>query len=119
MSLESWQVSFLLTVLVEVPVVVVALGGTPTSIRSRAAVAVAAQLLTHPVVWFVFPRIGALSHGQALWASEVWAGLLEAVLFTRLLPGVPFAQAVGTSALANGLSLGLGILLREWGGPAL
>jgi hypothetical protein len=72
----------------------------------------AAQFVTHPVVWFLFPRIGALSCGEALWLSELWAWLVEALLFALALPGVPLVRAVGVSALANGASLGVGSLVR-------
>jgi hypothetical protein len=111
MALTSWCAAFVVTALVEVPIVVAALPAVRAPAWRRSAVALAAQFVTHPVVWFLFPQIGALSPGEALWLSELWAWLVEAILFALALPGVPFLRAVGASALANGASLGVGCLI--------
>jgi hypothetical protein len=116
MSLASWPAAFLVTVLVEVPIMVAVLRATPAPAWKLATTALVAQLATHPVVWFVFPQIGALSHGQSLWVSELWAWLVEAWLLARALPGVGPIDAAGVSALANGASLGVGVLIRAYSG---
>jgi hypothetical protein len=54
---EAWSLAFLLTVAVEVPLVVALTQGSPRGMQARAAFAFVAQLMTHPLVWFVFPEM--------------------------------------------------------------
>jgi hypothetical protein len=100
-ALTNWLLVFAFTQLIEVPIYRRALNG-------RTLVAFGASTLTHPVVWFVFPRWGA-----PLWviypAAEAFAVLVEAG-YLRLFGLRPFLAALGWSLLANAASFGLGIL---------
>jgi hypothetical protein len=106
----AWFAAFLLTVAVEVPIVVALTRVLPVRAGRRAALAVCAQLLTHPLVWFVFPRLAGLTGYQAMALSELWAWLAEAAFYLLVLPGLGPARALGVSAIANGASIVAGIV---------
>lgn len=82
--------------------------------QRRLAAVTAANVLSHPAVWFVFPELG-LGYTPMLILAELWAFGSEALLYRLVFPAVPWRQAVAVSALANALSLGLGLVLRGMG----
>lgn len=108
---SAWLRAFLLTALIEVPVVLALTRDSAVTLRRRAMLAVFAQLTTHPLVWYVFPNVPGLDGGQALVLSEIWAWLGEAAFYAVALAPLRPLRAVGVAGLANGLSLGLGLLL--------
>ena len=71
-----------------------------------------AQLATHPLVWYAFPSIPGLAPLTALTLSELWAWVGEAAFYaTTGMTRRPLG-ALGVSAIANGASLGVGLLMR-------
>ncbi|MBK7584231.1 MAG: hypothetical protein IPI67_29020 [Myxococcales bacterium] len=82
--------------------------------RRRLGAVVAANVLSHPAVWFVFPDLG-LRYGSMLVLAELWAFGSEALLYALVFVGLSWRRALGVSAVANALSLGLGLLLRGAG----
>jgi hypothetical protein len=73
-----WLAAFALTQIVEVPIYLRALARSPEthalSWRVRLAVAFGASVLTHPFVWFVFPRLHlGLTYVERSIAAEVFA----------------------------------------------
>jgi hypothetical protein len=122
-EVASWVRAFVFTQLIEVPIYTLALGWSrlrptlasavsrPTpSLPFRLAVAFLCSLLSHPVVWFGFPRmIDPYDHYVAMvFAAEVFAVASEAVL----LWSVRLRGALLVSLVANMASLSLGFLLR-------
>lgn len=103
--------AFLVTAAVEAPIVVALTRGHPTSAWRRALMAIFAQLVTHPLVWFVFPRLVGLTGGSSLVLSELWAWLAEAAFYMVVLPGLSPARAIGTSAVANAASILVGLVI--------
>jgi len=77
----------------------------------RSLVAVFAQLLTHPLVWFLFPLLPRVSGATAFTAAELWAWLVEAAFYATVLPDISPARALGTSAVANAASLLAGVVV--------
>ncbi len=75
---------------------------------------VAANVLSHPAVWFVFPELG-LSYTPMLVAAESWAVGSEVLLYRLVFPALSWRRAVAVSALANAVSVGVGVLLRSLG----
>jgi hypothetical protein len=108
---RAWLLAFLLTVAVETPIVVWLTRQHAASAPRRAALAMFAQLATHPLVWFVFPQIVGLTGRTSLLLSETWAWAAETVFYLVALPGLPVARAVATSALANAASIAVGLAL--------
>jgi hypothetical protein len=101
-----------LTVVIEVPLVVLLTREIPRPAAHRALLAVFAQFVTHPLVWFVFPRIAGITGTTALTLSEIWAWLGESLFYAVALPPLRPLRAVGIAGVANALSLGVGLLLR-------
>lgn len=108
---SAWLRAFLLTALIEVPIVLALTREGPVPTPRRLALAFFAQLVTHPLVWYVFPNLSGLSHTSTLVLSELWAWLGEAVFYAVALAPIRPARAVGVAALANGASFGVGLLL--------
>ncbi len=107
----AWWRAFLLTALIEVPLVLALTRASPVPARRRLALALFAQLTTHPLVWFVFPELPGLARAQTLALSELWAWLGEALFYATALAPLRPARAVGVAGLANGASFGLGLLV--------
>ncbi len=99
---QAWLIAFVFTQLVEVPVYSVGL-------RIGILPALGASAITHPLLWFVFFPHVDLSYGAKLVTSELLVFLVEAAYFAFLFRR---KRALLWSALANGASLGLGMLSR-------
>ncbi len=111
---ELWLRAFAVTVVIELAVGAPLLKnrGRPTRI---AAVAVA-NLASHPLIWFVFLRLG-LSFEVRHVLAEAWAIGVELVIYVLVFPTIGVHRAAAVSLLANGASLGGGIALRMLGVP--
>ncbi|WP_438008452.1 hypothetical protein WME89_06930 [Sorangium sp. So ce321] len=108
----AWSRAFAVTLLVELAVATPLLGPAEPSRWRRAALVAVANVASHPAVWFIFPAL-ALGATTRLALSELWAVLLELGVYRLALRDLPALRAVAASALANGASLGLGLLLRS------
>lgn len=107
----AWLRAFLLTVAVECPLVVLLTAEARLPWPKRVTLVIAAQLMTHPLVWYVFPAMPGLPRFSALVISEIFAWLAEAAFYALVEATPTKLGAIGVSALANGASLGLGFLL--------
>jgi len=107
---EYWFPAFALTVAVEVPLVVALTRQSKRAWERRAGVSLFAQLMTHPIVWFVFPMIPGMTRYTTLALSELWAWLAESALYAVTLVSPSVLRAVAVSALANGASLAIGFI---------
>jgi hypothetical protein len=112
----AWLVAFLVTFAVEAPIVVALTRASETCVWRRLAFAFFAQLVTHPLVWFVFPYIVGLRGGTATLLSELWAWVAEAVFYALVIRGLTFTRALGVSAIANGASVLVGVAFARWWG---
>jgi len=107
--LASWTKAFVLTQVVEAPIY-----------RRVANVpwwaALAPSALTHPFVWFLFPRLRALgvSYLGMAAAAEAFAWLVEAG-FLVVACKLPPRRALAVSLLANATSVVVGLGLRALG----
>ena len=106
-----WLLAFLLTAAVETPIVVGLTRDLPMKARRRALIVLFAQLVTHPLVWFVFPQIAGITGRTALVLSEAWAWLAEAAFYLTVIPGLSPSRALGASAVANAASILTGLAL--------
>lgn len=107
----EWLAAFVFTQLVEVPIYLVALSrARPRRRRSRdLLVAFAASAITHPIVWFAFPRLfSAGKYVCMLACAEAFAVVVEAIW----LRAFDVRRAIAWSIVANAASLGLGLLSR-------
>ena len=117
-EIHAWLWAFLFTQGVEVPIWAYALRTQRSLGPSRVtwpwwrcvAAGFGASAITHPFVWFAFPRY---AFGGSYWGmvvqAEVFAVGVEAV-YTGLLG---LEDALAWSIVANGMSLGLGLTSRS------
>jgi hypothetical protein len=106
-----WLRAFIFTQVVEIPIYLEVLPGK----RWKAGlIAFGASAITHPFVWFVFPRL-IPGYWASVTVSEIFAVVVEAAYLTVWLkPG----RATAASLVANGASFGLGLLSRHlFGAP--
>ncbi len=109
-----WFVAFLLTLLVECPVLGWLLRSAGTSTARLLALTLFANLATHPAVWFVFPAL-PYPYWATLTLSELWAWLAEAWFWGLVLPALGWRRAGWASLCSNLGSFGLGWALFRLG----
>lgn len=110
-----WARAFALTVVVELGVAPPLMRSAEASWRRRWAAVAVANLASHPAVWFVFPALG-LGHVATVALSELWAVVVELLIYQLVFPKLRFSDALGASAAANAASFGAGLLLRHFTG---
>lgn len=110
---ELWARAFALTVASELLTATWFLPKEQPVSRRLGAVAFA-QVASHPAVWFVFPELFTRWE-VALVLSELWALGSEILIYRLVFPSLSFRRALAASALANGASIFVGIVLRAFG----
>ncbi|MCS6899497.1 MAG: hypothetical protein RMJ98_07240 [Myxococcales bacterium] len=108
----AWLRAFLLTVGVELLVAGFLLRRYEPSLPRRAGLIFFAQMASHPAVWFLFPEL-RMGSENTLILSESWAVCSEMLFYTLAFQGLGGRRALGTAALANGASYGVGLLLHR------
>ena len=119
----AWLSAFLFTQVVEIPIYVVALGRASSAgataplddLPSRLAAAFGASLVTHPIVWFVFPRLPLGSYEGMVAGAETFAIVAEGIYFAAL-GAMRIRSAMLWSLGANLTSVTLGLLSRHFFG---
>jgi hypothetical protein len=105
-----WFPAFVLTVVVEAPIVwLLARGVEPNGVRLVVLV-VFANLVTHPAVWFIFTQLLVAGTAAFTLAAETWAVGVEAIFYAVVFRGFGVPRALGTSLVANAASYGAGLL---------
>ncbi len=105
---HGWLAAFCLTLLVEIPAVLLLARRLEPCARRRAALALLGNSLSHPAVWFVFPALG-LGWVTTTVISEAWAWTIEGVAYRAGLAHAGWRAAFALSLVANLLSFGLGL----------
>jgi len=108
---EDWFEAFVLTLVVETPIVVLVLRRAEPGLARLALIAVFANLATHPAVWFVFTQLFLVGTAEYVLVAEAWAIAVEAAFFVVVIRGVGARRAVTASLLANGASILAGLLV--------
>ena len=107
--MQRWLIAFTVTQLVEVPLYWIALRRSVDERWKRFAVAFGASLLTHPVVWFAFPRMITETYWGMVLAAEAFAIVVEYLV----LSGFGVRRAMLWSLGTNVTSVALGLLCRS------
>jgi hypothetical protein len=110
--MRHWLLAFAFTQLIEIPIYNYALREFNFSRLKRFAVAFGASAITHPVVWFAFPRWMPNTPVVMLIASELFAIVVEAAY----LRAFRLSRSLGWSLVANSLSFGISIFSRKFFG---
>lgn len=109
--LFAWLRAFALTQLIEAPVYRRMLGVSwPRALLP--------SLVTHPLVWFVFPLLSRVGFSYLAWVTvaEVTVWLVEAAMLVALA-GVSWRRAAFVALVGNALSVAVGLLaIRLFGG---
>ena len=106
----SWPEAFALTLTLETAVLLVFFWHRAPRWRI-VLTALVANAVTHPVVWFVLPKL-MTSYGAYIVVAETWAVLAEVPILVAMLRPRPWYVALSASALANLASYGCGLLLQ-------
>jgi hypothetical protein len=106
----AWAASFLITLVVELVVAGSILRCAEWTRWRRYGCIAVANLATHPMVWFVFPALPIPYFGIVILA-EAWAVVLEAIAYRLALPASPRWCPLAASALANGASYCVGLVV--------
>jgi hypothetical protein len=104
----AWAQAFVATQLIEVPIYWRSMPGRPA--WQRLLVGLGASTITHPFVWLAILNLPG-RYDVKLWAAEAGAWLVEAAWLRAF--GV--RRALLWSLVANGVSLGIGTIAREFG----
>jgi hypothetical protein len=103
-ALKAWLIAFAVTQAVEVPIY--GLGAT----ERKWGVAFGASLITHPIVWFVFPRYFPGSYPVMIACAELFAVAIEATWLASF--GV--RKPIEWSFFANMASFCTGLVLQHF-----
>ena len=109
----TWIMAFTLTQVLEIIAGSLIWREKTVSWFRKVCIIFGASLITHPMVWFVFPSIrhdAGLSYGEYLFMAESYAYSVEALYYYVLRVKRP----VLLSVVANTCSFLTGVLLYEY-----
>ncbi len=116
---SAWFPAFVVTVVVEGPIIWWFARGRETSVLRVGAAVLLANLASHPAVWFIFTQLFLVGTVSFTLATEAWAVCVEAVLYVLALRGVGPWRAVAASLVANVASYFVGLLVGRLLWPGL
>ena len=108
--IADWLRAFALTVAIELAIATPLLRSAEPRLLRRSMAIVLANLATHPSVWFIFPG-AALGATPRLALSELFAVVVELLVYRLIWPELSWRRALATSLCANALSALAGLLL--------
>lgn len=110
-----WFIGFAVTVVLEAPWILAGLRAFEPDPKRRVMALLFANLLTHPLVWYLFPSM-PLQRSWSLAASELWAFVGEWVFYASFVERLTYRRAAWLSFAANGTSYVLGrLIIRHFG----
>ena len=113
-----WFMGFALTVVLEAPWILAGLAASESNRTRRVLALLFANLLTHPLVWYLFPSM-PLSRNLSLAASELWAYAGEWIFYATFVERLTVRRAAWLSLAANGTSFFVGRLIVHHFGAAI
>jgi hypothetical protein len=109
-----WALAFAFTEVVEAPIYAFGLEASRPR-RERWAIALAASLLTHPMVWFVFPELTqTIAPGASPWLAIALAETFAVLAEAAWLAAFGARLALALALLSNGTSFTLGLFLYTY-----
>ena len=106
----TWIMAFTLTQVIEITVGMLFWRDKEVSSLRKISILFGASLITHPMVWFVFPQIrdeGGFSYGEYLLMAESYAYGVEALYYYAFRVQRPILLSV----IANTCSFLTGVML--------
>jgi hypothetical protein len=108
---EGWFAAFALTFAVEAPIIALLLRGNGVTPARAIALALFANLATHPIVWFVIPQLLDIGTPEYTAVAEGWAVLAETALYWLAVSGLTVRRALVIALVANAASWAAGHLV--------
>ena len=116
---SAWFSAFVLTVLIEAPVVWLLVRRQELDLVRLGLLVVFANLATHPLVWFVFTQLFLVGTIEYVIAAEGWAIAAESVFWWVTIRGLPARPALAVGLATNVASFVVGrFVLGLWLGPS-
>jgi hypothetical protein len=109
--ISDWFLAFLVTLVIEAPIVVVLVRHVDRDLLRLGIVLVFANLATHLAVWYVITQLLLVDTWQYLLVAEIWAVLAEALIYWAAVRGLSARRALAVAAVANVTSFAAGRLL--------
>jgi hypothetical protein len=115
--LTAWAIAFGLSLLAEIPVFVLVARllerkrASRTPLWRLALAGAAGTCLTHPLLWFVWPRLFE-GYSAYIASGELLVAAIEAGAFWLVARPIRLPTAAAAAFLANGASFALGLLVR-------
>ncbi len=110
---SEWLPAFVLTLVVELPIVLAGLRPVEPNLGRLAVLVVFANLATHQAVWFVFTQLFLVGTPAYVVAAETWAVGAEAVFYAVAVRGTSPGRALGVAFAANAASFLVGRFAGE------
>jgi hypothetical protein len=105
--MQEWKRAFLVTLMIELPVVCLLLKELP--LRARVVTVLLANGISHPLLWFLMPRSEPFYLALAI--GEVGVVGIELAVYRSLIgKDARFASVMEIVLIANVLSCGIGLL---------
>ncbi len=109
----TWIMAFILTQVIEITAGMLFWRDDEVSSLRKIATLFGASLITHPMVWFIFPQIrdeAGMSYGEYLLMAESYAYGVEALYYYAFRIKHPILLSV----IANSCSFLTGVFLYEY-----
>jgi hypothetical protein len=110
-----WMRAFFFTLAVELPLFVLVAklgrGGVRTSPIVIACAGAMGTCVTHPLLWFVWPRLIG-DYTAYIVSGELLVAAIESLTFFVIARPIRLSRAIAASFIANAGSYGLGALLQ-------
>lgn len=110
-AVSAWFAAFVLTVVVELPIVWVLVRRQEPSALRLGALVVFANLATHPAVWFIFTQLFLVGTWSYVLVTETWAIGVEALFYFLAVRGLHPRRALAVSLVANVASYCVGLVV--------
>ena len=105
---SGWFAAFVVTLLVEVPIAAWLLRRAEPDLGRRLAIVVFANLVTHPIVWYVLSQVFLIGTVEYTLAAEAWAVVGEAVFYVVVIRGIRPERSAIVAIAANVASFAVG-----------
>jgi hypothetical protein len=106
---DAWFRAFLLTLVVEIPIVALLLRRWERSWPRLLLLICFANLASHPAVWFVLTQLLVIGTPGYIVIAEGWAIGCEALFYWAAFRGLPVRRAIVASLVANAASFAVGL----------
>jgi len=110
---SGWFAAFVVTLAVELPVAGYLLRRAGLDLLRLGLLIVFANLVTHPIVWFVIPQFVLVDTTTYTVAAETWAIAAEALFYWVAIQGLSARWALTVAIVANAASFLAGRLIGQ------